>query len=673
MPRIPFITDKFIGNDKIQAAALRYYLKKTLNESPSISALRRKLNFDLDKGNLPLNSQTRARLREITNEVQKSEAQMDKMAENLMKMSDDEIIKKEMSDTFGVVYKGENAALIYKDLKNLENALLLEKGDKNKGGTHIRLKHTKDTTQQGFVTPDEVENIGQNVRKYLKEHKEPFIDKDGARLYEWQDEQGVNFRLVARDKVSGADTLPTSANEEIITFYSSRNLKDSTNFEFKNKSVAKSYETKPKETPQATQTSTAQSTTPNAPQKSLLEQIEEKEAELMRLKEMAKNADENAQKQGLNADESLTKKENERFEEVLEKPAQKETQNEPTQDIDKALKAQDEPKETPSIEKESLQLDEMPSQKVNKLFDEILTPNYYQNEKAVFYENMIKNAEKLAQNDKSITSNNIKAMLNTNERVVIDKLDTQEALNLGFKDYENVKRTIDSDEIRHALKEHGENSVGAKNGKPFIDENDIANYPQITKTADEQLITKTKQNLPARVSFKQINGYYVIVEEVHNGQGELAFKTMFKENGDYKNSNAYKQATANPLFPHKTQGGNSLGSDEIIPNSKGQSQVDFKALSELMQNIEAKYEKAFNLNTIEKMTLNHIFEAHTALERLAKSLKDNTSKISEKDALEVSKFINENLGLKQTLSDELLRRWGDKSLKKILIISSLKI
>ena len=69
--------------------------------------------------------------------------------------------------------------------------------------------------------------------------------------------------------------------------------------------------------------------------------------------------DENAKKQGLNADESLTKKENKRFEEVLEKPAQKQTQNEPTQDIDKALKAQDEPKETPSIEKESLQLDEI--------------------------------------------------------------------------------------------------------------------------------------------------------------------------------------------------------------------------------------------------------------------------------------------------------------------------
>lgn len=283
-----------------KSAALKYHLEHALTRSNTISEF--KTNFTHNVKRSQHTPQTQRLIKQITQGLDG----LEKDAQELAKMSDDEIIKKEMSDTFGVVYKGKNAALIYKDLQNLENAILLEKGDKNKGGTHIRLKHTKDTTQQGFVTPDEVENIGQNVRKYLKEHKEPFIDKDGARLYEWQDEQGVNFRLVARDKVSGADTLPTSANEEIITFYSNRNLKDSTNFKFKNPSVAKSYETKPKETPQDTQAST--------PQKSLLEQarenterlraaqeaeqIAQKEAELARLKEMqAKNAEILAQKE----------------------------------------------------------------------------------------------------------------------------------------------------------------------------------------------------------------------------------------------------------------------------------------------------------------------------------------------------------------------------------------
>lgn len=282
-----------------KSAALKYHLEHALTRSNTISEF--KTNFTHNVKRSQHTPQTQRLIKQITQGLDG----LEKDAQELAKMSDDEIIKKEMSDTFGVVYKGKNAALIYKDLQNLENALLLEKGDKNKGGTHIRLKHTQDTTQQGFVTPDEVENIGQNVRKYLKEHKEPFIDKDGARLYEWQDEQGVNFRLVARDKVSGADTLPTSANEEIITFYSNRNLKDSTNFKFKNPSVAKSYETEPKETPQDT---------PQAPQKSLLEQarenterlraaqeaeqIAQKEAELARLKEMqAKNAEILAQKE----------------------------------------------------------------------------------------------------------------------------------------------------------------------------------------------------------------------------------------------------------------------------------------------------------------------------------------------------------------------------------------
>ena len=203
------------------------------------------------------------------------------------------------------------------------------------------------------------------------------------------------------------------------------------------------------------------------PQKSLLEQIKEKEAELMRLKEMAKNADENTQKQGLNADESLTKKENERFEEVLEKPAQKKTQNEPTQDIDKVLKAQDEPKETPSIEKESLQLDEMPSQKVNKLFDEILTPNYYQNEKAVFYENMIKNADKNVKNaEKDL---NTHKTLNADENQVLSAYD-RKYLNEIFSS--TKQRNAESDYLDKRIYREIAHSEGAAH-RDFADAQDL--------------------------------------------------------------------------------------------------------------------------------------------------------------------------------------------------------
>ena len=78
MPHIPFVKPL---NDKVQAAALRYYLAKTLDNTPTISSLRRKLNFDLDKGNLPLNTATRRKLKEITQAVEQGEADIARMGD----------------------------------------------------------------------------------------------------------------------------------------------------------------------------------------------------------------------------------------------------------------------------------------------------------------------------------------------------------------------------------------------------------------------------------------------------------------------------------------------------------------------------------------------------------------------------------------------------------------
>lgn len=161
------------------------------------------------------------------------------------------IIAQEQLALKGVVYNGDKAALIYKDLEQIDEAILLQKGDKNKGGKHIRLEHTQDEAQLGFVTPDEVANIGQNVRKYINEHGKPFEDSYTGRVYEWQDENGIKFRLVSNLKEvgSGNSNLP-SANEEIITFYSNRNLKDDTKKYtpkkewFKNPAVAERYKEK---------------------------------------------------------------------------------------------------------------------------------------------------------------------------------------------------------------------------------------------------------------------------------------------------------------------------------------------------------------------------------------------------------------------------------------------
>ena len=180
----------------------------------------------------------------------------------------------------------------------------------------------------------------------------------------------------------------------------------------------------------------------------------------------------------------------------------------------------------------------------------------------------------------NLTSQRLEQARKNNERIIVDKLDSQEAQKLGFDEPEFVAQSIDGDAINHTLNRHGEGSELVRNGQPAVTLDDIAKYPQITKIADETLLDKTKEGLPAKVSFKQINGYYVVVEEVHKGQNELSFKTMYKGKGDYKNSEAYtttlknsKGVGASPLSSDLKSAEFYLADKEIIPNSKGQSQV----------------------------------------------------------------------------------------------------
>ncbi|EPF0827586.1 hypothetical protein ACSQDT_001646, partial [Campylobacter upsaliensis] len=131
---------------------------------------------------------------------------------------------------YNVAFNGKNAVLIKKDLEAVDEAILFEKGTKRKGGKHIRLAHSTEPSQEGYVTKQEVANLGVNIREYLKNY-EPFIDKNGARLYEWKDENGVKFRAVVNNtQTSGGNSHLPSASEEIITFYSDRNLKEKMNF-----------------------------------------------------------------------------------------------------------------------------------------------------------------------------------------------------------------------------------------------------------------------------------------------------------------------------------------------------------------------------------------------------------------------------------------------------------
>ena len=143
-------------------------------------------------------------------------------------------IHKEQRGIYNVTYNGKNATTIHKDLASFDSAIAYTQGNRFRGGKHIRLRHSTDSTQQGYITPDEVANLGTNIRAYINKHGDPHIDKNGSRIYEWNNDKGVKFRAVVNDikEASRTDSLPASASEEIITFYSDRNAKNK--MEFKN-------------------------------------------------------------------------------------------------------------------------------------------------------------------------------------------------------------------------------------------------------------------------------------------------------------------------------------------------------------------------------------------------------------------------------------------------------
>lgn len=131
-----------------------------------------------------------------------------------------------------------------------------------------------------------------------------------------------------------------------------------------------------------------------------------------------------------------------------------------------------------------------------------------------------------------------------NKKVAIDKLSQAEAEKLGYKYPNDVRVTIDYSAINHTLNRHGAESALVKNsGQKAVDYTDIAEYRNIVKGADESLDSVDNMGTPVVVSYKQINGHFVVVEEIRKGQNELNFKTMFKQEGNYKDSESYKKTS----------------------------------------------------------------------------------------------------------------------------------
>ena len=164
----------------------------------------------------------------------------------------DKLAKQEKRGIYNVTYNGKFSTPVYKDLEDVDDATKYAKGDKSKGAKHISIRHLNDENKEGYVTRQELLSLGENIRAYLKKNKEPFIDKRGGHIYEWEDKDGVRFRAVIgqtkresddrsitstlkpTDEATKSGIIPNSSlysSNDIITFYSDRNLKEAMKFE----------------------------------------------------------------------------------------------------------------------------------------------------------------------------------------------------------------------------------------------------------------------------------------------------------------------------------------------------------------------------------------------------------------------------------------------------------
>ncbi|WP_324248462.1 DUF3519 domain-containing protein, partial [Helicobacter pylori] len=211
-----------------------------------------------------------------------------------------------------------------------------------------------------------------------------------------------------------------------------------------------------------------------------------------------------------------------------------------------------------------------------------------------------------------------------NKKMIIEKASNKELellQNANFKHPENIRASLDHDAITNILKRHGVNSVNVKNGESPITYEDIANYRYIVNNADAILRTIDKYNQEAITAFKQINGYAVVVEQAVNKKNELVLKTMYKNNGSYKNNDVYKEFSstsldANTPVPH--------GLSSHSGATDNPTQKPLKDQEDLLKNTELN-----NETTQEVKNLSPLEQANA--EKLAKL--ESEAKVSEQEFL----------------------------------------
>ena len=118
-----------------------------------------------------------------------------------------------------------------------------------------------------------------------------------------------------------------------------------------------------------------------------------------------------------------------------------------------------------------------------------------------------------------------------NKRFAINKLDEKVAKELGFKYPQDVRRSIDPNNVAHTLNRHGEQSNLVKfSGQKPVTLDEIAKYQDYADNATHKGISIGKRQETASISARQLDGeFYVVVEQIQKGRNELGFKTMYFE------------------------------------------------------------------------------------------------------------------------------------------------
>ncbi|WP_367699200.1 DUF3519 domain-containing protein [Helicobacter pylori] len=219
--------------------------------------------------------------------------------------------------------------------------------------------------------------------------------------------------------------------------------------------------------------------------------------------------------------------------------------------------------------------------------------------------------------------------------MIVEKASNKELellVDANFK--QNIRASLDHDAIAHILKRHGVNSVNVKNGEIPITSEDIANYRYIVNNADAILRTIDKYDKEAITAFKQVNGYAVVVEQAINKKNELALKTMYKNNGSYKNNEVYKEFSstslnANAKVPHRLS--SYSGATE---NNTQKPLTDQEDLLKTSENLNESAPQPTHLNPLEQANAEKLEKLAREQEQSEKEfLKAKEQELKRKEAL----------------------------------------